>query len=806
MKRSSSVRAAARRRRLRRPGVILPAVAASVLLASVGMSAVTSVATAADTVKVPVSIANAAARASETAATATAVTATLATGTTTATATAKTRPRIGLVLGGGGAKGAAHVGVLTLLEDMRIPIDCVVGTSMGALVGGTYAAGMTAEEVEDAIRKISWAETIGFVGQRAKLPMRRKLTGRTYSNSLEFGFRDGAVAAPTAFINSQYVEQTIRDLVARSLGTSDFDRLPIPFRAIATDMMTGEMVVLADGDLARAMRASMSVPGVFAPVQIEGRTLGDGGLTRNVPVDIARQTCADVVIAVAVPTPPPTPEQLQSPLGMISRTLDVLIGANERQQLESLGPQDVGIVVPMGDIGSGSFERVADAIPIGRRAADEQRASLRRYSLPEAEYLAWRDSTRRPDLRRIELGEVKLAGLSRVQEQYVRSRLGLEAGQTVNGKQLADAINGVFALGDFDGVQYSLSGDPDRPSLQVDATEKSLGPNILRFDLGLAVGTEGANAFVLAADYLRPWINARGGEFHGLVQFGRTSLFEASLYQPLDASHSWFVEPGGRLARSTEDIYLGDNIVTRYDFDSGYAYLDAGRTFGTTLELRLGVRNGLQSATRDIAVPELPNIDRQAYGGLAAALVYDDRDHDALATQGWLVRTRYFRGLDALGSPREYDRLEGSVLKSWPIDGNVLSVRASGGASFDGELPFYDLFTLGGPTSFPGLGLGQLRGTSYWSTSAAYLHKVADISPMFGQAIYLGAGLHGADMAGRIDGIREEPVVGASLLLGGRTPLGPMTLSIAATSTDDWAMLLTLGRPIEERNIADPDW
>jgi NTE family protein len=718
----------------------------------------------------------------------------------------RTRPRIGLVLGGGGAKGAAHVGVLTLLEDMRIPIDCVVGTSMGALVGGTYAAGMNAEQLEKSIREISWSETIGFVGQREKLPMRRKLAGRTYSNSIEFGFRDGAVAAPTAFINSQNVEQTIRDLVARSLGTTDFDRLPIPFRAIATDMMSGEMVVLAHGDLAQSMRASMAVPGLFAPVQIDGRTLGDGGLTRNLPVDIARQTCADVVIAVAVPTPTPSPEDLQSPLAMISRTLDVLIGANERQQLESLGPQDVTIIVPLGDIGSGSFERVADAIPLGRKAAEEQRASLRRYSLPEGEYMAWRRATSRPDKRRIELSKVEISGLDRVQEAYVQSRLGLEAGQTVDQKKLAESVNGVFALGDFDGVEYSLHGDPDHPELHVGVTEKALGPNILRFDLGLAFGTEGANAFVLAADYLRPWINDRGGEVHGLVQFGRTSSVEASLYQPLDAGHQWFVEPGGRLARSTEDIYFGDEIVTRYDFDSAYFYLDAGRTFGTTSELRLGVRNGFQVANREIAVPELPNREREAYGGLFASFVFDDRDQDALATRGWLARTQYFRGLDALGSLREYDRLEGLLSKTWPVEGNLVTVRASGGANLQGELPFYDLFTLGGPISFPGLGLGQLRGTSYWTTSATYLYKVADISPLFGQSIYLGANVIAGDMAGRVDGIHEEPNIGASLLIGGRTPLGPMTLSLAATSTDDWGVLVTLGRPIEERNIADPDW
>ncbi len=722
------------------------------------------------------------------------------------TVTPAPRPRIGLALGGGGAKGAAHVGVLTLLEDMRIPVDCVVGTSMGALVGGTYASGMSAAEVEQAIEAISWSETIGFEGRREKLPMRRKLTGRTYSNSLEFGFRDGAVAAPTGFINTQLVEQTIRNLVARSLGTTDFQRLPIPFRAVATDMMTGEMVVLSAGDLAQAMRASMAVPGVFAPVQIDGRTLGDGGLTRNLPVDIARQTCADVVIAVSVPTPPPPPEALRSPLTMVSRTLDVLIGANERAQIDSLGPQDVKIVVPMGDIGSSSFDRTSDAIPLGRRAAEEQRESLRRYSLPAAEYAAWREATHRSEAGSVQLAAIDVLGLDRVQEQYVRSNFGLEPGQRVSHRQLADAINGVFALGDFDGVQYSLVGDPARPSLQVEVTEKALGPNILRFDLGLEIGSEGVNAFVLAADYLRPWINDRGGEVHGLVQFGRTSLLDLSLYQPVDANHRWFVEPGAQLARSTEDLYIGDEPATRYDFDRAYVYLDAGRTLGTTAEMRVGVRSGLQSADRQIAFPGLPEVSDEGYGGLSASFTYDDRDLDALATHGWLGRLRYYRGLDSLGSESEYDRLEGLIAGSWSVDGDVLTLRATGGANPVGELPFYDLFTLGGPISFPGLGLGQLRGTSYWTTSATYLHRIADISPLFGQRIYLGASLTGGDMAGRPDGIDEEPMVGASLLFGGRTLLGPMTLSVAATSTDDWSLMLTLGRPIEERNVADPDW
>ena len=286
------------------------------------------------------------------------------------------RPRIGLVLGGGGAKGAAHVGVIRVLDEMRIPVDCIVGTSMGALVGGTYATGIDAAELERRIEEISWNDTIAFQNRHERLPMRRKLAGVTYSNGLEFGIDEDGLTAPSAFINTQNIEQTIRLLVARSLGVQDFDLLPIPYRAIATDMQRGEMVVLDSGDLATALRASMAVPGLFAPVTIGDRVLGDGGLTRNVAVDIARQTCADVVIAVSVPNPIPKPEELQSPLTMLNRTLDVLVGANERDQLRTLSARDVSIVVNSGDITSGSFNRVKEAIPLGRVAALQHREEL----------------------------------------------------------------------------------------------------------------------------------------------------------------------------------------------------------------------------------------------------------------------------------------------------------------------------------------------------------------------------------------------------------------------------------------------
>jgi len=721
-------------------------------------------------------------------------------------AAARSRPRIGLALGGGGAKGAAHVGVLSVLEELRIPIDCIVGTSMGALVGGTFASGMDARELEQAIRSISWQEAIARSSLRTKIPMRRKLAGNTYSNSLEFGVRGGRVVAPSGLINTQNVDLTIQYLVARSRGVTDFDRLPIPFRAVATDMQTGEMAVLGTGDLALAMRASMAVPGAFAPVTIDGRILGDGGLTRNVPVDIARQTCADVVIAVAVPNPAPSAEQLRSPLTLLSRTLDVLINANERQQLDTLGPDDVKIVIDMGDIGSASFDRVPDAIPVGRAAALSQRSALSRYSLPEEQFAAWRKSASRSGREAVTVAQVNVVGAERANPDLIRRTFGIEAGDTVDNRKIADRATAVFALSDFERVAYTLSGDGEQPTLDLHLTEKSWGPNILRFDLGFHIGTDANTAFTIGGDYLRTWINPLGGELHGSWQFGRTSGLEASLYQPLDMTHRWFVEPGAAAQRSIEDIFIDGESVARYRFSQAWGSLDVGRVFDNRTELRAGIRSGGQSVDREIGTPGLPEISREGYGGLTMRYAYDSRDRSALWESGTLARIEYFRGIETLGAVESYDRLEGVATTVVPFNGKAVYLRASGGASFGSELPIYDTFTLGGPVSLPGLNLGELRGTSYWNAKATYLQRVADISYVFGQALYGGFSVSAADMAGRIDGVNSPPIYSGALLLSGRTPLGPLSLSLALTSDSGWQVMFGLGRPVEERSITDSSW
>jgi NTE family protein len=364
----------------------------------------------------------------------------------------------------------------------------------------------------------------------------------------------------------------------------------------------------------------------------------------------------------------------------------------------------------------------------------------------------------------------------------------------------------VFALSDFDRVAYVLSGDPLQPTLDLHVQENSLGRHILRFDLGMYIGTDENTAFTVGGDYLQTWVNDRGGELHGSFRLGRTSGLDASFYQPLDAAHEWFVEPAILGQRSLEDLFLDGVALTRYRFSSAWAAADVGRVFGRNAELRAGVRSGMQSADQEIGLPGLGDIPSEGYGGITARYTFDTRDRDVLWERGAFARITYFHSDDALGAEMAYDRLEGVATFVLPFRRNVGYLRLSGGSSLDTDLPLYDTFTLGGPVSLPGLSIGELRGSSYWSAQASYLQRVADISYLFGQSIYAGLRLTAADMSGRIDLVRAEPTYSAALVLAGRTPLGPMTLSLAGTADSDWQLVLSLGRPIEERAITDPTW
>jgi NTE family protein len=718
------------------------------------------------------------------------------------------RPRVGLVLAGGGAKGGAHVGVLKVLEQLNVPIDCVAGTSMGALVGGGYASGIPAAELEKFLLGIDWPKVVGGVGLWEKEPIEQKRAGVTYSNDLDMGLKDWKVIMPGGLVNTSGIDDLLRSYVARARGVSDFDQLPIPYRAVATDMVTGQMVVLKSGDLATAMRASMAIPGAFEPVRIDEYILNDGGMVRNLPVDVARNLCADVVIAVNLVKQPTTPDKLVTATQLAGRAMDVMLEANVELQLQTLRPEDVRIDVHLGDIGTADFTRVPETIPLGEKAARTVAAQLQRYSVPAPGYMAWRQrvtSSQNIDAR---VADVRFEGLEHVNPDYLATLSNVRPGDQVSNQRISDEARRMSAVEDFETVGYQLEGDPASPSLVWLPKEKSWGPNYLKFDLGLYASEAGDSGFVIYAKQERRWLNRLGLQWRNEIQLGYNNLLSSSLYQPLDVAQLFFGEAGAFLTQNYEYLYYQGNRIANYRFQDLGGAFDLGMNLGHTAQLRAGYIYASRKVAVDTGSPVLPDLDTSD-AGITASFTYDTRDEAFAPTRGSVVAVEYYDAGQSLGGDRDWQRIEAGARLALPARGDVIWLAAAGGSGFGSNLPVDRYFTIGGPGSFPGLQLAEYRAPEYWTVSGSYLWKLADLQTLRGEAIYLGAQLQTGEIANWVKNGQVladpdlKPLYGGSFYLTGRTPVGPLTLGVGATSTDAWSLWLTVGRPVGQGTILE---
>jgi NTE family protein len=712
------------------------------------------------------------------------------------------RPRIGLVLAGGGAKGGAHVGVLKVLEELRIPVSCIAGTSMGALVGAGYASGIPASELQEFLIGIEWASVVGGLGQRDLEPIEQKRAGVTYSNDFELGLKGGRVIVPGGLVNTSGIEDLLRSYVARARMQPNFDRLPIPFRAVATDMVTGEMVVLDRGDLATAMRASMAIPGAFAPVITDEHILADGGMVRNIPVDVARELCADVVIVVNLVEPPAQREKLQSATQLMTRSMDVMLQANETLQLQTLTDRDVRIDVFMGDIGTADFERVPETIPLGEAAAREAAARLKQFALPEAEYVAWRRQVTASQQIEARLAGVRYEGLERVNPAYLEQQAQVRAGDTVDTAKISDEAQRMSALQDFDSIEYRLEGDPASPTLVWTPHEKLIGPDYLKFDLGMYASEGGDIAFAIYGKHRRTWLNSLGAEWRNEIQLGSENLLATSLYQPLDVGQRFFVEPRLAWTRNWEYIFLDGERLARYRLSDLGGTLDTGMNLGNWSQLRVGYLYTRRDVEVNTGSPLMPEAERDD-AGLTASFTFDNRDTPFNATRGGAAALEYYRSSDSLGSDRDWERLEIGLGLAVPVRNDVIWMTVAGGSNLDSNLPSDRTFRIGGPGSFPGFELGEIRSDEYWTASGSYLWKIRDIQSIRGQALYAGLRLQAGQTYERLDGVDEDTMYGGSLYVTGRTMVGPLTLGFGATSTESYSVWLAIGRPIGHGTILE---
>ena len=715
-------------------------------------------------------------------------------------AAAARRPRVALALAGGGARGGAHIGVLKVLEELRVPIDCIAGTSMGALVGGGYASGMPAADIETFVTHVDWKAVVGGVGSREHEPAEQKRF-HAASGSLELGLKRGRIVPPSGLIASSRIEDVLRSYVAKARAVANFDRLPIPYRAVATDMLTGNMVVLDHGDIATAMRASMAIPGAFAPVVTDQYVLSDGFVVRNLPIDVARNLCGDVVIAVNLAKPTATRSQLVGPGSLISRSNDIMSEANERVQLQTLTDRDIRIDVDLGEFSAADFERTVETIPLGEKAARAVAARLAALSVSPAEYAAWRSRVTVNQQIEIRVADVQFRGLTYVNPEYLRTLTGVRAGDKVDVAAISRDAARLAVLDDLESVDYRLEGNPDNPVLVWEPREKQIGPDVLRPSLGLYAAGNGVLRFELEVQYIRRWLNQYGGQWRNRVQLGTATSFLSSLYQPLETAQTFFVEPGALAGRSIEDIYNEYRRIAQYFFIDFGGRFDVGVNFGSNTQLRAGYWADRRRVEVDTGTSQLPT-GSFTDAGLVASGFFDNRDSSTFASSGTAAEIEYLRSDSGLGAGRNWQTLEAAAGHVIQAGVTRLYLLGAGGSNLGSTLPPDRAFSLGGPQSFPGYSPGEVRAGKYWTVQANILWRIADILPIANQALYSGFGVEGGHVYERVDPVPDAGLYGVSGYIGGRTPIGTLTIGVGK-ATGAWAGWVTLGTPVGSGSILD---
>jgi NTE family protein len=717
-----------------------------------------------------------------------------------ADAMAGERPRIGLALSGGGAKGGAHAGVLQVLEELRVPVDCIAGTSVGAMVGGGYASGLSAAEVLDFVHGVDWPGVVSGVGHRELAPIERKRAASGFSNDLEFGISRRKLVMPGRVVPSTDLEILLRNFVAKTRATTDFDLLPIPFRAVATDMLSGEMFAIEGGDLATAMYASMAVPGAFSPLVTEEHVLVDGGLVRNLPVDVARELCADIVIAVTLMEEPVTHDDLQSAGQLAFRAMNLMVDANTRAQQRTLTERDISIQVWTGEILTPDFHRVLETVPIGVAAARAISHRLEALSLAPEQYAAWRAEVSSRQETRVRLAGVRYEGLERVNPAFLETRSKLHAGDEVDVAKLNQEALRLYELGDFVSVEYLLEGDPDAPTLVWKPREKPWGPGYFAADFGLHAGNDEIPSFVAYGNYTRTWLNPLGGQWRNQAQLGTESFARTSLYQPLDVAQVFFVEPALGYVLNWEHLYLDGEREATYRFIDVDAGIDIGFNLGRDLQARLGYAHTNRRFDRVTGASLLPRNDVQD-AIMWAGIHLDSYDSAFIPTEGASASFSYQRSSRSLGSDRSWERAELGMSLVVPLRADLLLFGIDAGTALDTDLPLDRGFSIGGPGSFPGLRFGELRTPEYWNASAGYIRRVRDLMPLFDQALYFGARVQAGWFSDSYDLFHDGHIYGMSLFMTRKTVAGPFTLGAGATTSDAWALWFALGREIGDGSV-----
>ncbi|ATI47253.1 TPA: patatin-like phospholipase family protein [Vibrio parahaemolyticus] len=730
-----------------------------------------------------------------------------------------TRPKVAVVLAGGGAKGAAHIGVLKALEEMHIPVDIITGTSMGAYVGGLYATGMSADEIESFIYSVDWNSGYRDRVDRSQRRVRDKEYEDRYQITTDLGLRFGEVRAPTGVVQGQNMLRVLRETTG-NLGRFDsFDELAIPYRSVATDILELDEVVIGNGYLVDAMMASMSVPGALPPYKLNGHMLVDGGVVNNMPVDVARAMGADVVIAVDISTDYKTEDDFTGLFTVADQLSNYLVRRSTQQQVETLQEHDVYIRPNVGQMETVEFDKMPWAFQSGYDITKEMESKLAGLRLSNAEYQKYIDHKQEVRKKLVYgddrvVDEIVIVNNTHYSDVLLTNRLELETGRKIETAEIEKAVENLYALDRFELITYHFEEVDGSNLLVFDVNEKSWGPNYLNFRFFLEDDFDTDSQYGIGMSTNFTNLNSHGAEMALNVEMGTDKLIEAELYSPVLSSQEFFV--AGKVAYSSE----GRNLPVSDDDSSlssvndflpvSYTEFVSEIAIGIqpTLwqELRLGGRYSSGSIELS-TLASVGNLDFERRG-LFANYRLDTLDDFAFPTRGLLVDLEYLVSHDTspeeIGQSKPEDIVEDTV---YEIDARFKGAMSYQRHTLVGQAEYsfvqsknssitLDPRELGGFLHLSGIPRNSLIGQNLFFSSLVYRYKWFDNDfGLFEAPVYVGASLeHGGTWSDNDLKLNEAPLYNAaSIFFGVDSPIGPIMLAYGRTEQDMEAVYLIVG-------------
>ena len=714
------------------------------------------------------------------------------------------RPKTCLVLSGGGARGAAHVGVLKVLEELRVPVDCVVGTSMGSIVGASWVSGTSIAEMEDALKTADWDVVLGDQPPRPRRSWRSKELERERAIGAEIGVGKQGALLPGGAVIGQQLEGFLQRLLGPPVTRASFDELPIPFRAIATDIATGQMVVIDKGSLNAAVRASMSVPGAFAPQEIDGRLLVDGGLVRNLGVDIARGLGAQRIIAVNLGTTLMPREQVQSLVGVTAQMINILTDQNVNASLAQLGPQDLLITPELGDYSAANFKEAWTTVAIGERAARKVEGRLAAFAVPEADWQAWRGAKlprRLPDTGGPPTVVVKTDGLKHVDAQSVQAVFDAVRQASPPERVVEDAVEALYATDDFEQVTLRTEARDGVDTVIIEPREKSWGPNYLRFGTSLSTDLEGSSGFSLVGDLRATWLNKKGLEWRSSVALGDLMGVRTELLQPVDLQRRWLGSAYIDARRRIDTLYLDQDAAASYRNSSLRVGIGMRSRYFTDAEIQLGLQRSWYDQRRESGV-ELGDQSSAANVGLLRYTV-DRLDDWEFPRSGRFATLSLEQALEVFDDDLGYRKGSVELQQAFGRDRHSLSFTARYGTAFGSDLPLVESFALGGFQNVSGFAERQVLANRMAFARTVYAYQLEG-GGAAAKAFYVGGSLEAGRASEQLNSISpratriaidDQWIAGSSLFLAADTALGPLYLAVGFSEGGRRAYYLFLGRP-----------